>query len=181
MTVTVGIASLLTDKERDEVLSFWDVFEKDYNSVGVRSFDHPNLGFQGGSCLNVSSLKDELSNLCTKISPFEITADGFGFFEAPSKVVYLKVMKTNELIAIHKDINGALAKCCENLFNLYTPENWVPHITLEMGDLSETSFEEFKNRYKDYSPSFQQTISNLALVEFKNNGRVELLHSYEVK
>jgi 2'-5' RNA ligase len=181
MTVTVGIASLLTSEERDEVLRFWNVFEKNYNSVGVRSFDHLNLGFQGASCLSVASLKDELSKLCAKISPFEIKVDGFGFFEAQSKVVYLKVMKTKELIEIHKEINSTLAKCCENLFNFYTPENWVPHITLAMGDLSETSLENFKNRFKDYSPSFNQTISNLALVEFKDNGRVELLHSYEIK
>lgn len=181
MTRTVGIAALLTGEERDEVLRFWNIFKENYNSIGVRSFDHPNLGFQGGSCLNLGSLKDELSSLCTKIPPFEITVNGFGFFESPSKVVYLKVMKTNELIEIHKKVNSTLAKCCENLFDFYTPENWIPHITLAMDDLSETSFESFKNRYKGYSPSFRQTISNLALVEFKNNGRVELLCSYDIK
>jgi 2'-5' RNA ligase len=181
MTVRIGIASLLIGEERDEVLRFWNVFEKNYNSIGVRSFDHPNLGFQGGSCLNIGTLKEELSKLCTKISPFEVIIDGFGFFEAPSKVVYLKVVKSKELIEIHKKINISLTKCCQDLFELYTPENWVPHITLAMDDLSETSFDNFKNKYKDYSPYFKQTISNLALVEFKNNGRVELLHRYDIK
>jgi 2'-5' RNA ligase len=181
MTVTIGIASLLIGNERDEVLRFWNVFETEYNSIGVQSFDHPNIGFQGGSCLSIDSLKDELSNLCNALSPFEIIVDGFGFFGASSKVVYLKVLKTNELIELHKKINNSLGKCCENLFQLYTPENWVPHITLAMDDLSETGFNKFKERYKDNSPSFKQTISNLVLVEFKDNGRVELLSSYELK
>jgi 2'-5' RNA ligase len=181
MTVTIGIASLMTENERDVVLRFWDVFETEYNSIGVQSFDHPNLGFQGGSCSNIDSLKDELSNLCVALSPFDVKVEGFGFFEAPSKVVYLKVLKTDELIELHKKINNSLAKCCENLFEFYTPENWVPHITLAMDDLSEKGFNNFKERYKDYLPSFKQTISNLALVEFKNNGRVELLSSYEIK
>ncbi len=67
------------------------------------------------------------------------------------------------------------------MFEFYTPENWIPHITLAMDDLSETGLNNFKERYKDYLPSFKQTIPNLALVEFKNNGRVELLSSYEIK
>lgn len=50
-----------------------------------------------------------------------------------------------------------------------------------MDDLSETSFDTFKKRHKDTSPSFNQTISNLALVEFKDNGLVELLQRYEIK
>lgn len=50
-----------------------------------------------------------------------------------------------------------------------------------MDDLNEASFRNFQERYNDYSPSFRQTISNLALVEFKKDGRVELLSSYEIK
>mgnify|MGYP003577161004 CR=1 FL=1 len=115
------------------------------------------------------------------LSPFEVIVEGVGFFEAPSKVVYLKVLKTDELIELHKKINNSLAKCCEHLFEFYTPENWIPHITLAMDDLSETGLNNFKERYKDYLPSFKQTISNLALVEFKNNGRVELLFYFVIK
>ncbi|MEH7113276.1 2'-5' RNA ligase family protein [Neobacillus niacini] len=181
MTVTIGIASIMTGIERDEVLRYWNVFETEYNSIGVQSFDHPNLGFQAGRCSNIDSLKDELSNLCAALSPFEVIVEGFGFFEAPSKVVYLKVNKTDGLLELHKKINKSLAEYCKDLFEFYTPENWVPHITLAMDDLSETGFNDFKKRYKDYLPSFKQTISNLALVEFKNNGRVELLSSYEIK
>jgi 2'-5' RNA ligase len=181
VTVKIGIASLLTGVERDEVLRFWDVFEKDYNSIGVRSFDHPNLGFQGGGSSNIDILKAELVNLCNNITPFEVIVDGFGYFEAPSKVVYLQVRKTNQLIEIHKEINRFLSKNCISTFQLYTPEYWVPHITLAMDDLSETSFDTFKNKQKNYSLTFNQKISNLALVEFKDNGVVELLQSYEIK
>jgi 2'-5' RNA ligase len=181
MTVTIGIAALLTGNERDEVLRFWNVFETEFNSIGVQTFDHPNLGFQGGNCSNIDTLKDELLDLCVTLSPFEVIVEGFGFFEVPSKVVYLKVLKTDELNELHKKINYSLEKCYGNLFEFYTPENWVPHITLAMDDLSETDFNNFKERYKDYLPSFKQKISNLALVEFKNNGRVELLSSFEIK
>jgi len=121
MTKTIGIASIMTGNERDEVLRFWNVFETEYNSIGVQSFDHPNIGFQGGSCSDINLLKDELLNLVMSLSPFEVIVEGFGFFEVPSKVVYLNVLKTDELIDIHKKINNSLAKCCGNLFEfLYT-------------------------------------------------------------
>lgn len=181
MTKTIGIASLLTGNARNEVLHFWRVFEIEYSSIGVQSFDHPNLGFQGGSCSDIHLLKDELSNLSMSLSPFEVKIEGFGFFETPSKVVYLNVLKTDELIDLHKKINNLLVKCCENLFDFYTPENWVPHLTLAMNDLTEISFSNFKEKHYDYSPSFKQIISNLALVEFKKDGRVELLSCFEIK
>ncbi|WP_175639153.1 2'-5' RNA ligase family protein [Metabacillus schmidteae] len=181
MSMTIGIASLLTGNERDKVLHFWNVFETEYKSIGVQSFEHPNIGFQGGSCLSVDPLKEELLNLCNKLSPFEILIDGFDFFETTPKVVYLKVIKTSELIELHKKINNLLEKCCVDLFELYTPANWVPHITLAMADLSETSFNEFKKKNRDNFPSFWQTISNLALVEFKENGCVELLSNFQIK
>lgn len=178
MNVTIGVASLLKGKERVEVLRFWDMFESDYNSVGVRSFDHPNLGFQGGTCANIEPLKKDLRELCEHLSPFEVIVDGFGFFESHSKIVYMRVHKTKELIEVHKKIHSILGNHCDSLFNFYTPENWVPHITLAMDDLTEEGFEDFKIRYKNHTPSFKQTMTNLALVEFRPNGRVDLVQSF---
>ncbi|OEH91086.1 2'-5' RNA ligase family protein [Bacillus solimangrovi] len=180
MAIRVGIASLLSGQEKKEVLHYWDVFKEEYHSVGVQSFDHPNLGFQGGECSDVEALKVELVNLCERIRPFEIIVDGFGYFESPAKVVFLNVIKTNALLELHKEINRLLDDKCNDIFELYTPENWVPHISLAMGDLSNEHFDKFKVDYAEKSPSFNQTISNLALVEFKNNGRVELLHCFDI-
>lgn len=35
-------------------------------------------------------------------------------------------MKTNELIEVHKEINGFLEKNFDSIFDFYTPENWFP-------------------------------------------------------
>ncbi|GGF29162.1 hypothetical protein GCM10010954_30390 [Halobacillus andaensis] len=175
MSRTVGVATLLSGEEKLEVLTYWNMFEIDFNSTGVQSFDSPNFGYQGGTCEDAASLKKDLEQLWAAHPSFEVNVDGFGYFEEPSPVVYLKIEKNERLAALHKDVHQLLEQHCENLFALYAPDQWVPHITLAMGDISPEDIQIFKKEYHNHAPAFTQKVDHLALVEFKKDGRVELL------
>ncbi|WP_158290457.1 2'-5' RNA ligase family protein [Halobacillus salinus] len=179
MTKTIGLATLLTGKGKQKVLEFWDVFEEEYNSVGVQSFDYPNLGFQGGSCKDINSLIEDLIELCKKVRSFEFETHGIGYFEDTANVVYLSVDKNPNLKELHNDLNSLMKRHCDNIFKLYEPDNWVPHITLAMQDLSDDDLNRFKSEYKN-AQNFNQEINNIALVEFKTDGDVELLEKIDI-
>ncbi|MFG6147714.1 hypothetical protein [Halobacillus sp. B23F22_1] len=95
MSRTVGVATLLTGKGKQEVLSYWKMFEKDFNSTAVQSFAHPNFGYQGGTCEDAVSLKKDLQQLWAAHHSFDVNVDGFGYFESPSPVIYLKIKKSD--------------------------------------------------------------------------------------
>lgn len=179
MTKTIGLATLLTGQGKQKVLEFWNVFEEEYNSVGVQSFDYPNLGFQGGSCEDINSLIEDLKVLCKKVRSFEFETQGIGYFVDTSNVVYLSVDKKHNLKELHNDLNILMKRHCDKTFKLYEPDNWVPHITLAMQDLSDEDLNEFKSEYTSLQ-NFTQEINNIALVEFKTNGNVDLLEKIDI-
>lgn len=178
MTDIVGIVAIVKDELKNEILKLWSIAEKKYNSKDVQSFDHPNLGFQGGQCENISSLKRDMLDLSSTIAPFEIVVNGFGYFEHPTNVIYLKVIKTEKLKRLHKNINDLLSEHCSNIFEFYTPENWIPHITVAMNDLTNENFKHFKENLVEQTPFFTHKVSYLQLVKFCENGRIELVENF---
>ncbi|MFG6147715.1 hypothetical protein [Halobacillus sp. B23F22_1] len=68
-----------------------------------------------------------------------------------------------------------LERYCATLFDLYTPDQWVPHITLAMGDLSSEDLQLFKENNHHMKPVLTPKVDHLSLVEFKEDGSVALL------
>lgn len=178
MGETVGVLSILEGNMLDEARRLWKLFETEYASKGVQSFDFPNVTFQGGQCRDVSRLKDELRALARHLQPFEVIIDGLDCFGSQSKVVFFKVRLTDDLRRVHQVVNETLGQHCENLFQDYLPENWIPHVTVAMKDLTDQVFNRAMHNLRGYHPYYQQTISNINLVQaFGEMERIEIIRS----
>ncbi len=181
MKETIGITAIIQGELGEEIRKLWDMADPNYSVKGVKSFDYPNLGFQGGICEDASSLEKELSDLCLSVRPFEISVEGFGFFEKPHKVVFLKVVKTEELKRIHTWIHDALERNCISTFRNYSPQNWTPHITIAMNDLSDESFRKVQQNLGGNHPSYKQRISRIQMVTYTGSGQIVLTQDWECK
>ena len=85
-----------------------------------------------------------------------------------------------ETIGVLSILKGDLKDEVIRLWSLYLPENWVPHITLAMGDLTDENFERAKHDLMTFHPYFRQTISSIALVRFcRGTVRIELVRSWK--
>jgi 2'-5' RNA ligase len=181
MSETVGVLSILEGPLLDEALRLWKLFETDYHSTGVQSFDHPNVSFQGGQCEQLAAVERALSELAGCLSPFEVIVDGWSCFES-SNVIFLMVVPTDELKHINRLINDLLQQHCREVFDAYLPTRWHPHVTLAMQDLSDDDFERARRDLGDYRPHHRQTLSNLHLVQWHHDsGRVETVYSYALR
>ena len=181
MFTTIGVLSILEGALRDEVRRLWKLFETMYASKGVQSFDYPNVSFQGGYCYNLSLVKEAVSEMSRHLSPFEVITDGIGYFESPSKVVFLNVRLTEELRRINRTVNSLLKTSCESVFEHYLPGTWKPHITVAMDDLTDQNFERAKQDLCDYPARYQQILSKIQLVRVDDKtGRVTIIKSYAI-
>ena len=136
---TIGILSVLENKLYKDVKKIWNLFERKYGSVGVQTFNHPNITFQGGKTVKLKQLRKDFQETVLKIKPFEINVNGLSHYN--KKSIALKVEKTKTLIEINELINQFLKNYCDYLFDYYVPQRWKPHITLAMNDLGEDKFE----------------------------------------
>jgi 2'-5' RNA ligase len=181
MSETVGVLSILEGALLNEAVRLWELFETDYHSTGVQSFDYPNVSFQGGHCQQVAPVAAALSPLTRRLSPFEVIVDGWSSFE-PSNVVFLRVLLTDELRHIHQLLNHLLQQHCQEVFDDYLPARWQPHVTVAMQDLNDSDFVRAKRELRDYHPRYRQMLSNLHLVQWhQDTGRIITVHSYALR
>jgi 2'-5' RNA ligase len=159
----------------------WDLFEQQYGWKAVQAFPHPNLGFQGGTCENIEPLRRELSRWVSRREAFEIAVDGAGYFEAPSRVIFLRVILTPELEQFHRELHEVLGRHCTDLSALYEPGQWVPHVTLAMGDVDLGALTRVREDLRDYHPRFLQAIRELSLAARRpERGGIEILESWRL-
>lgn len=177
----VGVLSILESSLKDEVLKLWELFEIKYGSKGVQTFDYPNISFQGGFCDDLDVLKSSIDKAVSKLRPYDIEIDGIDSFDIPSKVIYLKVIPTDELKVVHDKVNNIVVKCCKNVFEQYSPKFWIPHISIAMGDLTDNAFYQAKRDFNDFEFRRKQKISNINVVKVcKDTGKVSSIRSWEL-
>jgi 2'-5' RNA ligase len=173
---TIGVVSILEDKPYKDVKNLWKLFEKEFSSVGVQTFNHPHIAFQAGKTETFRQLKKDFQKIVPNIKPFNIEVNETRHFD--KQVIYLKVGKTAELIRINKLINQFLKIHCQSLFEYYTPKNWVPHITLAMDDLTEENFEKAWSQLKHSKIKFKQKLHNICIVKWHPNGKIGIAKKY---
>ncbi|OGD59433.1 hypothetical protein A3K78_07465 [Candidatus Bathyarchaeota archaeon RBG_13_52_12] len=172
----IGILSVIEDQPYKEVMRLWKLFEKQYNSIGVQIFNHPNLTFQGGEVKDIKVLTRDFRDLAAEIEPFKIEVDGFGRFD--KRVIYIRVMKSREIARINEAVDQLLRSSGVAVFEEYTPEHWIPHITVAMDDLVGSEFDKAWSSLSGVKFGFEQKLHNICLVKRHSSGKIKILKKF---
>jgi 2'-5' RNA ligase len=164
--IKLGVVSILEGDTYKEAKRMWRLFEKEYNSRAIQNFPHPHLSFQGGRCEDIKEIDANLKKLSLQTKPFLVRVKGINTFEKPDRAIILEVVRTNTLQRIHKKIDALLRKYCSPTFELYSPQNWHPHITLAHGDLTPNNFQKAKKDLENYNPGHKLKVHNICLVRW---------------
>ena len=112
-------------------------------------------------------LSELLESFANKLSPIPVITSGFGSFKP--RVIYINVVKTKELLAIHKD----LQIYCQKYLNISTNEpknrSFKPHLTVAYRDLTKTNFYKAWQEFELRSYDCEFLVSKLTLLN--HNGK----------
>ena len=75
--------------------------------------------------------------------------------------------KTPEIVSLNETLTLFLARHCSSVFEQYSPENWIPHISIALEDLDEVTFRSVWNEVKDDTIEFNSMIHNLWIVRWE--------------
>ncbi len=142
MSALVGVMAALEGPALEEARRLWKWFEDQYGCREVYTSWIPHLAFQGGTCDDIAPIARGFDQLASTVIPFDLVTDGIATFEAPVRVIYMRVILTDELRQFHRHINQFLEAHCQKTLDLYQPDRWVPHISLAVEDISEESFKQ---------------------------------------
>lgn len=108
-------------------------------------------------------LEKSLLTFAQTRTPIPITLKGFGAF--PPRVIYIKVLKTPDLLAIQKDLMHYLEKSLAITVSKGTKNRpFSPHVTVAFKDLTKQNFHQSWPEFEHRELDFEFMVSNLTLL-----------------
>lgn len=129
------LAMILHEPEAGKIRSTWDLLEQALGWRGVRIIPFPHVTLFGCEGVEHPALQAVLARICGELGPLRIETVGLGVFTHPRPVLYLPVVRTPALSALHARLWEDVGGLGGRRFELYAPERWVPHLTLAQDDL----------------------------------------------
>ncbi len=131
-----GIVSILEQPFYEKVESIWQMLENDCGLKGIRMTPIPHFSWQVAEGYNIPRLEGVLRGAAASEEAFSIHTAGLGVFSGVSPVIYISMVKDEALLQMHKRIYQQVSSAALGLSRFYTPEAWIPHITLAHGDVN---------------------------------------------
>lgn len=133
-----GLVSLLPKPYYQKVESIWDELENAFLLTGIRVTPYPHFSWQIAESYDIPRLETAIRQLATEVRRLSIRTSGLGIFSGPLPVIYIPVVKSQALIALHARVweLAAPAAVGEAPSPYYHPDHWMPHISLAYSDVN---------------------------------------------
>jgi 2'-5' RNA ligase len=118
----------------------WQRLSKLCDYSGLSSNIIPHFSWQTAESYQLESVRQKMTDLSASIPAFTITTAGLGVFSNDIKILFLIIVKTRKLMEIHELFWKELIPFSFDPRMHYSPENWIPHISLNLQKLEEDQF-----------------------------------------
>ncbi len=130
-----AIATLLDPDSDTQTREFWQLLEADCGLAGIHAAPLPHFSYQGAEDYQVDRVEKILKEIAGNMVPFTVRTAGLGLFTGSVPVLYLALVKTKTLMDIHRELWEKTGLLATDLNQRYSPERWMPHITVAYQDL----------------------------------------------
>jgi 2'-5' RNA ligase len=122
-----------------------------------------------------------LEQIASSADPFTLHTFGIGIFSGEKPVLYLPIVKTVEMIRLHNALWYQIQPLSENAKLYYSPDLWVPHITLALKDLTQENLACAVNAIAFEPIELFVKVDNLALVAYDDDRASETIKIYPIR
>lgn len=131
-----GLVSLLPEPYYGRVEKIWQELETRFGLTGIQVTPYPHFSWQIGEDYSMDLLAEAAQEVGTATPPLLVTTAGLGLFTGANPVIYISVVKTPALVAVHRLIWQRFEHVCQGVSPLYSPGLWMPHISLAYEDVT---------------------------------------------
>ncbi len=173
-----GITSLLDEKHSDQVISIWEHLKSECGLTGVWNTDIPHFSWQVAEEYKWPATEEGFKEIALKLKTFTVQATGIGIFtgaEGVLPVIYIPVIRTPILNAIHQHIWEKTETLVVNANKHYLAQSWIPHITLAYKDLNPEKLNCAMKYLSFKSIDWTLTIDNITILKAIEGQKGELI------
>ncbi|HEY7833700.1 MAG TPA: 2'-5' RNA ligase family protein [Ktedonobacterales bacterium] len=160
-----GIVTLLDQSAYAAVAAVWAELAREFGLGGVRRTPFPHFSYQIAAAYDPLRLEAALMAFAREQRPFTVRASGLGVFTGPAPVLYVPVVRTAVLSAFQAALWEAAASRATDPDAYYTPDRWMPHITLAQHDLDAARLGQVVAALGARDLTWEITVDHLAYIE----------------
>ena len=125
-----GVVSLLDDRHTSRIEALWAELEGALDMQGLTGRIRPHISYHVADSYRDKGVQRVLNKLASEQREFSVRTTGLGLFSGEYPALYLTVTRSPDLSSFHEELCRRLLPTAHGVVERYSPENWVPHITL---------------------------------------------------
>ena len=160
-----GLVSLLDKQHEARVRAIWRVLKEQFGVTALLQLvPIPHISYYVAEHIDVNQMQAPLHVIAQQASPFAARATGLGLFTHPHLVLYIPVVRSVALMALHGVLRPSFAAAAINPVRYYEADRWLPHITLAQGDLDHEKLAPALRWFQQKLIDWEITVDNVALI-----------------
>jgi 2'-5' RNA ligase len=159
-----AVVSLLEATAYSRIEAMWRVLELKCGLKGIKNTPYPHFSWHVAEGYALEPVNAAIEAMSIPIRPFVVRTSGLGIFTGQEPVIYLLISKTEKLLRFHKALWKRIDPLARGSKSYYSPEQWVPHITLAHSDVNKKSLLCALEELAFIPFSWEVKIENLAIV-----------------
>ncbi|WP_242929313.1 2'-5' RNA ligase family protein [Pontibacter vulgaris] len=182
----VAITSLLDPKHSELVTELTELMELKFGIKGVKMTPYPHLTLLTAEIADKEELREYLEQLCLETPTFTVRTTGLGIFPGAYPVIYVPVLRTPPLNLLHARLHRDISEMSIEMGIHYSPNTWLPHISLALGDTSQELLGPILDFLSNYNFNWEIKLDNLTILQKRGDyflkdeefhfGRPALIH-----
>lgn len=131
-----AIASQLNPQADQQTRDLWGLLKSNCDMSGIDLTPLPHFSWMVTEEFLLPKGAEKLQKLAASSNSFRVRTAGLGIFTGPQPVLYLLLVKDQNVLSLHQRIWESILPYCGNVRKYYAPDQWVPHITIAYRDLT---------------------------------------------
>jgi 2'-5' RNA ligase len=174
-----GIVSLIDSKHNQLVEKLWAELKREFSVHGVYVTPYPHFSYHVAQDYDVDKLESVLKRITSNITTFKVRTSGLGIFTGASPVLYIPVVRSQELTQLHAELWQEISPASSGVQEYYHPDQWMPHITIGFGDISKDNLSQIIPFLAERDFNWEITVNNLALI-YDTGTKQELKSRFDI-
>lgn len=173
--------AIISELDPESSVTVSDLWQKLREACGLQAIYNiptPHFTWFVADHLNFDEAAPILSQIAENTASLTLHTFGLGIFSGKHPVLYLPLVKSKEMIALHHQIWDHVQPFGEDVQLYYSPRLWVPHITLALQDLNRDNLACAVNRIAFDPIELFVSVNNLAIAEHEDQSLGQILHQF---
>jgi 2'-5' RNA ligase len=164
----LAITSLLNPRNAQRISRIIKELDEQFGLDDVQATPDPHLTYLLTGTRRLKELKAVLQEVAATTPPFSAYTTGLGIFPSETPVIYIPVLRSNDLNLLHQRVLDVTAPMCRPS-SYYCPDRWQPHISLALHDTTPDLLGPVLRHLNEETYNLRLNVNNLAILRKKGD------------